>query len=189
MILIDNVVNSGLLRYVYETWPDQTWRGWHHYSDNVSEKYGSKSLRDLSSPVKECLYQMIDKIDFEAKYNDCFPDLELYGSGMHMLTPEGFLKRHLDASQMEATGWKREYSCVLFANPEWKKEWGGDFNLEPSYKVFPKFNTLCIFKTTEDSWHWINKVTGPIPRCTLSLFYWSKQPINNIRTKAQFKEN
>jgi len=71
LILIDNVVNSGLLRYVYETWPDQTWRGWHHYSDNVSEKYGSKSLRDLSSPVKECLYQMIDKIDFEAKYNDC----------------------------------------------------------------------------------------------------------------------
>lgn len=185
MRIIENAINPLLLRSLWMSWPDTSSRIWHHYSDQHVEKYATRSHNDLPDLANKCLYQMVDAISPHVE-DDVFADFMLYGAGMHMLPKGGFLGRHLDSSYMESTGWKREYSCVLSVNPEWKPDWGGQFILRDTV-VEPEFNQLTLFKCTDDSFHEVLKVTGPERRCTLCIFLWSQNPQSEtIRNKAFF---
>ena len=185
MKIIENAINPLLFRSLWNFWPDQNSRIWHHYNDSNAQKYATKSHNDLPEIANQCIYQMIDVVSgFVEPY--VFADLMLHGAGMHMLGTGGFLSRHLDSSLMESTGWKREYSCVLSVNPEWKPEWGGEFVLRDE-KVMPEFNQLTLFKCTDDSFHEVLEVKGPESRCTLCIFLWSlADQSNNIRKNAHF---
>lgn len=185
MKIIQDAINHSLLHAVHATWPDVNWNGWHHYSGQDAEKYGTRSARDLSPLVTSCLYQMVEVASQYVEFG-CFPDMELHGAGMHMLCPGGYLRKHLDSSVMESTGWKREYSCVLGVNPVWREQWGGRFVLDHTPSV-PLFNQMVIFRTTENAYHWVEEVIGPEPRCTLAVFFWSKrEPADPSRTSARF---
>lgn len=186
MNVISNAINPALLNAAFASWPDKNWRGWHHYTGRDSEKYGTKSHHDIPPAAMACIMEMIS-LASRSCVADAFPDLELHGAGMHMIRPGGYLNRHLDSSVMESTGWRREYSCVLGVNPEWRDGWGGEFNLAGQDPVSPAFNQMILFRTTDDSFHWVNKVTGPEPRCTLAAFFWSRLPIGlKPRLQAQF---
>ena len=185
MIVIENAINPHLLRAAWATWPDKKWRGWHRYSGRDAEKYGTKSHHDITTAANACLMQMITAAS-EYVIDEAFPDLELHGAGMHMIPPSGYLAKHLDSSVMVSTGWRREYSCVLGVNPEWDAGWGGEFVMNGEI-VQPKFNQLILFETTDDSFHEVQKVRGPVTRCTLAVFFWSHGTVGlNPRTQAKF---
>lgn len=184
MIKVENqAINRSMLEAVWATWPDDRWRGWHHYSGPDSEKYASKSA-EIPRAAEHALHEMVRLVGFRVKHG-AFPDWELYGAGLHMIKPGGYLKPHLDSAMMESTGWKREYSCVLNVNPHWEPEWGGQFRLGDNL-YHPRFNQMILFKTTEDAVHEVLPVTGPVPRCTLSIFFWSQETPSDPRTSAKF---
>lgn len=190
MIVIPNAVNRFDLNAVWSSWPDASWRGWHKYSGRDSVKYGTKSRFDIPAAALRAIEQMVDavylRIGTPGVKGNVFPDYELWGAGLHMIPPGGHLARHLDSAVMESTGWRREYSCVLSANPRWSDKWGGEFVLRDEV-VLPEFNQLVLFETTEDSYHEVRKVVGPEPRCTLAVFFWSTdQPEDMTRTSARF---
>lgn len=185
MKVITDAINPLLLNAAFATWPDKSWRGWHHYMGRDSEKYGTKSHHDIPPAAMACIMEMVAVASRECV--SVFPDLELHGAGMHMIQPYGYLRRHLDSSVMESTGWKREYSCVLSVNPEWRDKWGGEFILNGCKPVYPAFNQMILFRTTDESFHEVNQVVGPEPRCTLAVFFWSKSPVGlKPRLQAQF---
>lgn len=188
MEVIKNAIDPSLLRALYASWPKQDWRGWHRYKGKDANKYGSRAAGELPSIVMPCVLQMIDAItDTVDMPPYCFPDLELYGAGLHMLPPRGYLRKHLDSSYMESTGWKREYSCVLGVNPDWDSDIdGGDFVLNDQ-RVPLEFNQLVIFRTNDESFHEVLDVTGDVYRKTLCVFYWSEKEVSwPIRHKARF---
>jgi Rps23 Pro-64 3,4-dihydroxylase Tpa1-like proline 4-hydroxylase len=185
MKILDGI-NPSVLRAVWATWPGTDWRGWHHYSGPDSEKWGTRGPH-VTPAASEAIRQMIDRIGDYVEHQ-AFPDLELHGAGMHMIRSGGYLRPHLDSSIMEATGWRREYSCVLCVNPEWQDDWGGEFVLhETGESHFPKFNHLMMFETTETALHEVKQVNAPVPRCTLSVFFWSlRKPADETRKTARF---
>lgn len=186
MIIIDNAISSSLVRSLWAVWPDKQWSGWHHYKGRDADKYATKSRHDLPHVASLCLLEMARAVD-DKVLDFTFPDFEMHGSGMHMIPSGGFLAKHLDSAVMESTGWRREYSCVLCVNPHWQDDWGGEFGIVGHDTVSPRFNRLILFRTTESSVHWVNRVTGPISRYTLSLFYWSEcEPDDSTRTQARF---
>ena len=188
MEVIKDAIDPYLLRALYACWPDESWRGWHRYNDKHANKYGSRSPKDLPSPAMPCIMQMIEAVtDCVDIPNYCFPDLELPGAGLHMLPSGGYLRRHLDSSFMDSTGWKREYSCVLGVSPEWDcMTDGGEFILNET-SVDPEFNQLVVFRTTETSYHEVLEVTGLRSRLSLCVFYWSEEePTDPTRDKARF---
>ncbi len=193
MIIIKNAIDEHLLEAVYANFPSEDWKGWHHYSDKDAEKYGSKPYPELfpHTPFPSCvapvLYALADKVSSHI-VQGCFPDFDTYGSGLHMLKPGGYLRPHLDSSIHPLTGWKREYSCVLFCNKNWDRKDGGCFGMaNKTNTVLPLWNTVILFRTTEDSVHWVSKITGDKTRKSISLFYWSKeQPKDPTRNKAKF---
>jgi Rps23 Pro-64 3,4-dihydroxylase Tpa1-like proline 4-hydroxylase len=184
MLVIENAINSNLLRATWATWPGHYWNGWYHYSGVNAEKYATKSKHDVPHAAMACIMEMIT-VASDHVIPESFPDLDLHGAGLHMIPQFGYLRPHLDSSYMESTGWKREYSCVLSVNPEWNN-WGGKFILQGE-EVAPKFNQLILFRTTEDSIHEVTDVKGPYPRCTLAVFFWSKnRDVNKSRPSAKF---
>lgn len=183
--IIEDAINPLLLNSLCASWPDASSRFWHHYSGKNAEKYASKSHNDLPEIAKLCTIEMIKRI---TPYVDCnvFPDMEFHGAGLHMIPSGGYLRRHLDSSLMESTGWKREYSCVLSVNKHWQDDYGGAFVLGDT-EILPKFNQLITFKCTDESFHEVKDVVGPDPRCTLCVFLWSKNDQSkNIRKQAYF---
>ena len=175
--VIDDAIPPQLLRAIAATWPDESWRGWHHYNDGNSVKRATRDAEQIPRAAWPCLYAMANIITHPVG----FPDWELQGSGLHEMPVGGRLGRHLDSDVMPATGWRRELSCVLFLN----ECEGGEFVIYEQ-AIEPKFNRLIVFATTDDAWHEVKTVRGSVPRRSLSLFYWSKNATDGKRAKAMF---
>ena len=187
MIVIENAIDTRLLETVSDLFPSEDWEGWHHYSDKDAEKFGSKPKVSLP----ECVITALNSVYLQAApyvNRGCFPDFELHGAGLHKLEPGGYLRPHIDSSIHPKTGWKREYSCVLFCNKNWERKDGGCFGISNDIgEHLPTWNKLILFRTTEESVHWVSKITGNESRKSLALFFWShEEPIDPTRDKAKF---
>ena len=183
--VIDHAVDASMLRAVWATWPDESWRGWHRYADQNAMKYGTRDAEQLPKAVKPCLEGMVRRVS--SIIGVAFPDWDLHGAGLHMIPSDGFLGQHVDSEVMPGTGWIREFSCVLNVNPTWRDEWGGILRIGTE-RVIPKFNRLAVFSTA-DVVHEVTRVSGQVPRCTLSVFFWSLPSSTKTagrRTQARF---
>jgi hypothetical protein len=103
------------------------------------------------------------------------PDTTLWGAGMHLMEPGGFLDLHLDSDHVHDK--LRRFNAVLFLN-HWEKSWGGFFQMfdhERSFcsQIAPAFNRLVVFECSDISYHRVSKVTGPDDRKTLTAFWYT----------------
>ena len=179
--IIDNAIPHHLLRSLSATWPASSWRGWHHYKDGNSIKQTTRDAEQIPRAAWPCLHAMTRIVNHECG----FPDWDLQGAGLHEIPSGGHLRRHLDSDVMLATGWKRELSIVLFCNEQWQDDWGGKLVVGET-EIVPKFGRMVVFATTDNSWHEVTQVSGPLARRTLSIFYWSHQPTEGKRSSALF---
>ena len=82
--IIDNAIDSQLCWGAFANFPALTWDGWHHYSDQNAEKYGQKADVQIPDIYSACLLQMVERANQVVGPN-CFPDLSLYGAGLHRI--------------------------------------------------------------------------------------------------------
>lgn len=187
--IIENFAPPALLRAVAATWPREDWPHWHRYQDSNSIKWASKDAHRLPDAARLVIAAMaqIDVSKF-APGVDVFPDLDLHGAGLNMIPPGGHLGLHLDGAVHPLTGWRRELNAVLFVD-----DVGGgalEFWNAPDgviqAKIYPVRNRLVLFTTDSNSWHRVQVVPGPLPRRTISLFWWSTRPCESDRDHAEF---
>lgn len=194
--IIDNAIDPQLCWGAFANFPALTWDGWHHYSDQNAEKYGQKADVQIPDIYNACLLQMIQRAN-QVVGSNCFPDLSLYGAGLHRIETNGYLHRHLDASLHARHGWKREWSVILYFNPTYELSDGGrfgmTFSLDSECKDVetawhePIFNRMTMFRTHERARHEVEKYVGSQPRLSLALFYFSlDEPRRPLRHQAQF---
>jgi hypothetical protein len=110
-------------------------------------------------------------------------DPQLVGGGIHMTGPGGRLDVHLDFNYMEERKLHRRLNLLLYLNPEWKEEWGGQIQLwdrdvkkcEASF--VPKFNRCVIFETSDISYHGVMPVStsAPGPRMSFATYFYTKE--------------
>tara|TARA_R100001163_G_C5047098_1_gene184293 strand:+ start:498 stop:1094 length:597 start_codon:yes stop_codon:yes gene_type:complete len=193
---IDNAIDPRLCWAAIAEFPKLDWDGWHYYNDQDAKKYGQKENVELPKVFDKCIDMMIKRCSTIVGSN-CFPDLSLYGAGVHRIETEGYLRRHLDASLHARTGWKREWSVILYLNPSWEATDGGRFGMTSSLDencdasqtkwTEPVFNRMTIFQTHEKNRHQVEQYRGVHPRLSLALFYFSlDEPRQPLRHKAQF---
>ena len=184
--IIDNAIEPNQLLAAKQQFPGIGWNGYHHYSGNDSEKYGSTPDSSLPIECKRAM-ELLRNICEDVIAAPHFADMDLWGSGLHRMEPGGYLRRHLDSSVHPHRGWERTHSCVLFAS----ECSGGELVIETGDEhqtIRPAFNRLVIFHTTETAWHWVNDVTGELPRLSLSLFFWRYgKPADSTRMQARFQ--
>jgi Rps23 Pro-64 3,4-dihydroxylase Tpa1-like proline 4-hydroxylase len=98
------------------------------------------------------------------------PDIGLHGGGIHMHQAGDYLNTHYDYEIHPKLDMKRKLNIIIYMEPSWQPEWGGNLELwshdpetnrpkELVSSITPKFNRAVIFDTTQNSWH---GVTGGI---------------------------
>lgn len=191
--VIDNAFCPELARAAYAQWPPQDWPHWLLYG---SGKLATKDELRLPSACGMLCREMCGlPIGEITGMPDTFADFNLHGAGLHSIPAGASLGVHLDSDHHPLLGWRREFSLVLFCNPEWQNEWGGQLELwNPDgtkcvEKVEPKFNRLVIMEVSDSSYHGIPEPVGcpeSEMRKTLAVFYWSFLKVKTDRPKAVF---
>lgn len=111
------------------------------------------------------------------------PDELLYAGGISMMAQGHYLNPHLDNSHDKDRKRYRSLNLLYYVSPEWKLENGGNLELWPKgvraepLTIESRFNRLVCMVTHEQSWHSVSKVVVKQPRCCISNYYFSQQPV------------
>lgn len=139
---------------------------------------GGKSVReDLGNigPSFSELHQLfssqkfLDWMSYVTEIPDLIFDPSYMGGGTHENLPGQDMSVHIDFNYHPVQGWHRRVNALLYLNPEWEEDWGGQLELwknprnprDGIKKISPGWNKLVVFGTTESSWHGFEKVNIP----------------------------
>jgi hypothetical protein len=105
-------------------------------------------------------------------------DPELYAGGISMMGKGDFLNPHIDNSHDSVRARYRRLNLFYYISPDWRDEYGGNFELWDSAVRQPKvitskYNRLVVMETNRFSWHSVNPVLVDGNRCCISNYYFS----------------
>ena len=113
------------------------------------------------------------------------PDPYFTGGGLNCSSSGGHLDIHVDGNYHDASGMHRRMNALLYLNPNYQSDWGGEFGIyendgEALVKtVEPVHNRLLIFDSHDKSYHGIpNPVKCPPnePRKSIILYFYTVEP-------------
>tara|TARA_R100000805_G_C3615227_1_gene116597 strand:- start:1107 stop:1757 length:651 start_codon:yes stop_codon:yes gene_type:complete len=199
---IDNFIPSeALVRAAAESFNQVD--EWVKYSkeDNQIQYCSKLGRNNIPTPALLCLNYIATHFDPNQSFNNltanAFPDISHFGGGM-MITPNsnnegGFLGMHIDAEvHGQNENWKREYSAILCLSEEYDESFDVRLHDGINYTRIPyKFNTLNVFKCSNNSWHGFPEITKGMDRKTLGVMFWSKmteEDKSREKIKARFND-
>lgn len=156
---------------------------------NEHRKVQFTDREQMAPPIQELIDELYSE-DFRKKLGEItgvdglLADERLLGGGIQQTASGGFLDVHLDFNYLPDVELFRRCNLLVYLNPEWEEEWGGDLELwnedvtERHGTVPPKLNHCVIFETSTFSWHGVTRVRSPehITRKHLLLNYYAPQP-------------
>ena len=122
------------------------------------------------------------------------PDPYFTGGGLNVTVSGGLLDVHVDGNYHDATGLHRRVNAILYLNPGWKENWGGEFGLYDNKgdklikKIAPLHNRFLAFDTNDFSFHGlpdpINFPKGHARR-SIILYYYTKESRPSDKTAIE----
>nr|WP_315187112.1 2OG-Fe(II) oxygenase [uncultured Albidiferax sp.] len=198
-VVIDDFFPTEFANNCLEAFPKITDPVWEHSNDpDIEVKFRTnwKSEFDIpdgmlsavrilnSAPFLQAMSQLmgIKKI---------IPDPYFTGGGLNVTMRGGLLDVHVDGNYHDATGLNRRLNALVYLNPNWQEDWGGEFGIYDSKgevclkKVAPLFNRLVIFDSHDKSFHGLpDPVNFPENelRRSIILYYYTveSRPGNQI---------
>lgn len=201
-LIIDNFFEKELADQCLKNFPDIKDSNWEFSNDaDIEIKYRSrwKSEFDIPEGIVDAV-RIMNGAEVLNAMSDLFeikkliPDSYFSGGGLNVTKTKGLLDVHVDGNYHDATGLNRRLNALIYLNPGWKKEWGGELGLYNEKgkkclkKIEPFFNRLVIFDTHDKSWHGLpDPINSPEDelRKSIILYYYTKQ----ARPKEQIKVN
>ncbi len=204
VLSIDNFIpNESLVRAAAESFNSVSPDDWVTYGAEQNQvQLCSKNRSLIPTPALMVLDYIATYFDpnkeFDSLTKNAFPDTSHYGGGM-MITPNskgegGYLGMHVDAEiHGKHPDWRREYSAILCISEEYDSSFDLRIHDGKTSGTLPyKFNTLNVFKCSENSWHGLPEITNGLDRKTVGVMYWSKlseKDMNTPKVKAQFNDD
>ncbi len=139
-------------------------------------------------PVHEALTtpSFVRFIEIVSGYSGLHGDRLFAGAGLQRYHCGGFSEIHLDSNRHPFdTGLHHRVNLLIFMNPAWREEWGGELVLwssrngrpvRPAVTVQPKFNRAVLFTVTRKSWHSVNRIRCPRghSRNSIAIYYFNR---------------
>jgi hypothetical protein len=128
----------------------------------------------------------LEAIEQKFGIDDLIADPGWLGGGLHVMKNGSHLGVHIDFNRVGI--YYRRINLLLYLNPTWKPEWGGQTELwsidengkllECVKKVEPIFNRALIFETSERSFHGVTPITCPddVERKSFACYYYTATP-------------
>lgn len=192
-VVIDDFLAPELASLCLKRFPAPDDPCWEHANDadiEVKLRTTWKSEFDIPETIVDAvrilnsapvLKAMSDRLDIPK----LVPDPYFTGGGLNVTLPGGLLDVHVDGNYHDATGLNRRINAIIYMNPEWHPEWGGEFGIydrkgETCMKrVAPLFNRLVIFDSHDYSFHGLPEpLTFPpgTARKSIILYYYTMSP-------------
>jgi Rps23 Pro-64 3,4-dihydroxylase Tpa1-like proline 4-hydroxylase len=125
----------------------------------AKNKFEKGNFKELSEECQE-LYLDLTSARFQAilrtlAAQEVFVDPDFFGGGIHIGGKDSFLDMHVDFNYHPLhRNWFRNLNILLYLNPGWKREFGGQLKLRhartlKTAEVEPLFNR-CVFMLTRD---------------------------------------
>lgn len=201
--IIDGVCDSELIGPCWDNIPDADWPFWdteyNSTANGVTTEAKKRTCRNLAM-MPGCIVQtlgylaspqVVGKLRQMTGCADLIADPFYHGGGLHVTEPGGVLGCHIDyAIHPMAPYLERRFNLIVFLNPKWEAEWGGQtqFWNDDATKVEaqypPKFNRGVMFETGDLSYHSAAAVCGPQRRATLAVYYLAPARPGVVRKRA-----
>jgi len=191
-LVIDDFLDDDLAQLCLGNFPDITDDSWEFANDtDIEIKYRTTCHSEFDIPDGFIdAVRIMNGADFLRAIISLFgieklmPDPYFSGGGLNVTRKGGLLDVHVDGNYHDASGLNRRMNALLYFNPDWQPEWGGEFGIYDETgskcikKVAPLFNRLVVFDTHDKSWHGLpDPVNFPDdnPRRSLLLYYYTKE--------------
>jgi len=191
-ICIDEFLEPDFAREVSEAYPsfeDALARGFSFDYVNERKKVQVTDSSRFPDPVAR-LHEAISSEAFRDQLSEItgiprlLADDQLVGGGMHVTSPHGRLDVHVDFNYVADREIHRRLNILVYLNPEWKYDWGGEIELwdrdvRRCYQALrPMLNRCVIFETSEISYHGVSAVSCPddVERKSFAAYYYTREP-------------
>lgn len=192
-LVVDNFLPDELAQLCLENFPDIDDAVWEHENDSdieVKSRTTWKSEFDIPEKIIEAVRILNSSLILKS-LSEVFnipklvADSYFTGGGLNVTRKGGLLDVHVDGNYHDATGLYRRMNALIYLNPGWKEEWGGEFGLynqdgsQLIKKVAPIFNRLVVFDSHDYSFHGLPEpINFPedTNRKSIILYFYTKEP-------------
>lgn len=183
-VVMDNFLSEPLAKTLYENFPSIHAMDTHY--KGLNEKKAEHSNFSHLHPSFTTLHDYLCSSAF-IKWMNEVTGAELLqtiedrlGYGLHQGADKSFLDIHIDYNVHPIRNLYRKYNLILFLNPGWLQDWGGNLELWDSevknciQSISPVFNRCVIFECSDVSYHGYNRVRVPegITRKSIYQYYF-----------------
>ena len=191
-VVIDSFFPDELASTCLKNFPEMEAASWEHANDaDIEIKYRTnwQSEFDIPEGIVDAI-RILNSAPFLKAMSTVMgiekiiPDPYFTGGGLNATMRGGLLDVHVDGNYHDATGLNRRLNALVYLNPDWREDWGGEFGVYNETgdkclkKVAPLHNRLVIFDSHDKSFHGlpdpINFPEGE-PRRSIILYYYTKE--------------
>ena len=172
-VVIDNFAQSEQLLKILDTFPQPGADNINKSRDYIfaKNKYEKANFKEVSPECHEIYQDLISerfqKIISQIIGQDVFVDQEFHGGGIHQGGEGSFLDMHVDFNYHPLhDNWFRNLNILLYLNPGWKPEYGGQLKLRHTQtgehtEIEPLFNRCVIMHTRDYTLHGYDPISFP----------------------------
>lgn len=183
VIVCDDFLPADLMEEAARAFPDERAFGWRCFDNEHGRKLEMRDVALMPSVFRD-IVELVNEPPALFGFDDLFADPALYGGGLNLVLPGGFLAPHADFNWNEDLKAYRTVNMLLYFNDYWIESDGGALeffeNGQSVKKVAPLFNRAVLFPTTSSSIHGY----GPVkrPRRSMGFYFYRKEPAEGVAT-------
>lgn len=172
-VIIDNFANENQLSKILDTFPvpgaDNLNKSRDYmFAKNKYEKANFKEVSDECNEIyQDFISERFQQIICQITNQNVFVDREFHGGGIHQGGEGSFLDMHVDFNYHPLhDNWFRNLNILLYLNPGWKPEHGGQLKLKHTKtgdytQIEPLFNRCVIMFTRDYTLHGYDPISFP----------------------------
>ena len=191
-LVVDNFLPIDLAEKYLSSFPtinDSVWEHENNIDIEVKSRTTWASEFDIPDNIIDAV-KILNGANLLKAFSEVFdiqkllPDVYYTGGGLNIMQKGGLLGVHVDGNYHDASGLNRRLNVLLYLNPKWNKDWGGELSLYDRdgknliKKIAPIFNRLVVFDTNDYSFHGIpTPLNFPLDesRKSIILYYYTKE--------------
>lgn len=201
-VVIPNFFKDEIANNIFNEFPNPLDKSydWKYYDNPLENKYTLNVWNNL--PIIKKMFdklqssEMVNTISHITGINGLESDPHFHGAGIHAYPNRGKLDMHLDYSIHPITKKERRINLIIYMNPDWKQEYGGNLELwddklqSHTTIITPSWNTAVLFRTNNMSYHGLpHPIQCPVGEYRKSLaIYYVSEPTDTAcpRYKAEY---
>lgn len=200
-IAIDNFLDN--LDEVYNAFPRTDNFKFYEYNNPLEKKLAYDQIAKMPQAVAELLQELNTPefllfLEELTGIEGLITDPYLRGGGVHQSKRGGKLDMHVDFNIHPKLKLERRLNAIVYLNKNWQESWNGDLQLWEGYKdketgkhvlvkmyekIYPIFNRLVVFSTSDKSYHGHPQpleCPEDVTRNSIALYYYTKdRPVDD----------